>query len=462
MYTEDYRPQELSQISGQPKALKELVAWFNTWPEQKKAAILYGRAGVGKTSAVLALAREFDADVVELNASDQRNKDVIERIVGNAATSSTLDGSKKIIVLDEADNIYGKADYGGNQALSRIISKTQNPIVLIANEYWEIPQGIRRKAKMIEFRTLLPASIKKVLKRIAQKEDLDVSEATLQKIAKNANGDLRAALNDLESLTGDEYYNPRDTEVSIFKGLSSVFREHSADVREEFWNINQQPRESLLWIAENMPLVYETADCARGYYYLSRADIFLGRAFRRQYYKLWGYAMDLMTSGVSVARQGKYHFQRFRSPSYFKALARSRKDRNMRNAIHSKISEKCHCSTAEAKEYVIMMQALESEPKRAASLCRFFELENDEIAYIFKKGKKIVKTLESLDKIETEKKKKKFKEEKITKKLEKKESKKKKENKKSEKKGNKGKSENNKSKKKSKKYVEQKSLLEYS
>ncbi|MGD2247032.1 MAG: replication factor C large subunit [Candidatus Methanofastidiosia archaeon] len=457
MYTEEYRPQKLSEISGQPKALKELVAWFNTWPEQKKAAVLYGRAGIGKTSAILALANEFNADVVELNASDQRNKDVIERIVGNAATSSTLDGSRKIIVLDEADNIYGKADYGGNQALSKIISETRNPIILIANAYWEIPQGIRRKAKMIEFRTLLPASIKKVLKRVAQKEELNVSESTLQKISKNANGDLRAALNDLESLTGDEYYNPRDTEVSIFNGLSSVFREHSVTVREKFWSIDQQPRESLLWIAENMPLVYETGDCARGYYYLSRADIFLGRAFRRQYYKLWGYAMDLMTSGVSVARQGKYHFQRFRSPSYFTALAKSRKDRNMRSSIYSKIAEECHCSTSEAKEYVIMMQALESDPVRAASLCRFFELDDDEIAYIFKKENKILKAFEKLDKIKKEKRKKELKERKDTQKLENFDKKVEKRKKKSLKQPEK------KDKKESKqKYSEQKSLLDYS
>jgi replication factor C large subunit len=128
MYTEKYRPQKFTEIAGQPSALKELLSWFNTWPEQKKAAVLYGRAGVGKTSAVISLKNEFDADLIELNASDQRNKDIIDRIVGNAATSSTLDGSKKIILLDEADNIYGREDKGGNQALSHIIDKESHHI----------------------------------------------------------------------------------------------------------------------------------------------------------------------------------------------------------------------------------------------------------------------------------------------------------------------------------------------
>jgi replication factor C large subunit len=396
MYTEKYRPQKFTEIAGQPSALKELLSWFNTWPEQKKAAVLYGRAGVGKTSAVISLKNEFDADLIELNASDQRNKDIIDRIVGNAATSSTLDGSKKIILLDEADNIYGREDKGGNQALSHIIDKTRNPIILIANEYWEIPPGIRNKSKMIEFRTLLPASIVKVLRKVADEEDLDVSDEVLQEISSNVNGDLRAALNDLESLTSEKYYNARDTQTSIFQALSSVFRLQSADVRKEFFNLNQEPREVLLWVAENMPLVYEPQDAARAYYYLSRADVFLGRAFRNQYYKLWGYASDLMTSGVSVARSSRYHFQRFRSPSYFTALARSKKDRAMRDEIHHKISEKCHCSSREAEEYVIMMQALEKNPEKAAGLCRFFDLDEDEILYVFKKGEKILKALETV------------------------------------------------------------------
>jgi replication factor C large subunit len=396
MYTETYRPEALSEIVGQPKALKELLSWFNTWPEQKKAAVLYGRAGVGKTSAVIALSKEFNADLIELNASNQRNRDVIMRIVGNAATSSTLDGSRKIILLDEADNVYGREDKGGNQAVNKIIDITQNPIVLIANEYWEIPEGIRRKAKMIQFRTLLPASILKALKKIAEEEQLHVPISVLQNIAKNANGDLRAAINDLESVIDEKYYNPRDTQISIFQGLSSVFRLHSADVRKEFWNIDIGPREALLWISENTPFVYEPADTAKAYYYLSRADVFLGRVMRRQYYKLWAYAMDLMTSGVSIARAERYHFRRFQKPSYFAALARSKKDRTMKRGIYRKIAAKCHCSSHESQEYVMMMQALENQTERAAALCKFFGLDEDETLYTFKKGEKIARAMENL------------------------------------------------------------------
>ena len=404
MYTETYRPSQLSEIVGQPSAMKELVSWFNTWPNHKKVVILYGRAGVGKTSAVLALAQEVNADLVELNASDQRNKDVIWKKVGLAATSSTLlkDG-RRIILLDEADNVYGREDKGGYQAISEIIDITRNPIVLIANEYWEIPDSIRRKAKMIEFRALLPVSIAKALHRIITAEHMDISDAVIHEISKNANGDLRAALNDLESLTGPDYKNPRDTRPSIFSGLASIFRSQSADVRKEFWNIDMEPRETLLWIAENTPLVYDTADTARAFYYLSRADVFLGRVMRRQYYRFWAYASDLMTSGVSVSRMNRYHFQRFQKPSHFLNLARSRKDRNMKQAIYKKIGPKCHCSLDESSEYVRVLRSLEKNTTRAAELCQFFDFEEDEILYIFKKGEKILKALEVVQREQHEK-----------------------------------------------------------
>jgi replication factor C large subunit len=402
MYTETYRPSQLSEIVGQPKALKELLSWFNTWPDQKKVAILYGRAGVGKTSAVHALASEFGADLVELNASDQRNKDIILRKVGLAATTSTLSlNGKRIILLDEADNVYGREDKGGYQAISKIIAVTMNPIILIANEYWEIPDSIRRKSKMIEFRTLLPASIAKALRRIVREEHLDISKEMIETISKNAQGDLRAAINDLESLTDREYHNPRDSRPSIFTGLSSIFRSQSADVRREFWNIDMPPRDTLLWIAENVPLVYDAADTVRAFHYLSRADIFLSRTMRRQYYRFWAYASDLMTSGVSVARRNRYHFQRFQKPSLFAALARSRKDRTMRRSIHQKISPKCHCSLNESSEYIRVIQALERDTDRAAALCRFFEFEEEEILYIFKKGEKILQALEAIEKEQT-------------------------------------------------------------
>ena len=80
-FVEKYRPKSLSQIKGQADALRKLLFYVRKKP--KKAVILYGGVGVGKTSAVYALASDFNLEIIELNASDSRNKDSISSIIKN-------------------------------------------------------------------------------------------------------------------------------------------------------------------------------------------------------------------------------------------------------------------------------------------------------------------------------------------------------------------------------------------
>ena len=80
---------------GNLTATKQLRSWAEKWingaPEQK-AVLLHGPAGVGKTSTAHALATDMEWEVIELNASDQRTADAIERIAGSASRMGTLVG----------------------------------------------------------------------------------------------------------------------------------------------------------------------------------------------------------------------------------------------------------------------------------------------------------------------------------------------------------------------------------
>lgn len=116
---ERLRPNRLDDIVGNPRARAELRAWAESWrgdrPPAPRAAVLSGPAGVGKTTAALALASEYGWTLVEMNASDARNETAVEQVAGRAAITHTLaeplvgrERPRALILLDEADSLSGR------------------------------------------------------------------------------------------------------------------------------------------------------------------------------------------------------------------------------------------------------------------------------------------------------------------------------------------------------------------
>lgn len=359
--------------------------------------MLYGPTGTGKSAAAAALACDFGWDLIEMNASDQRTLAEVKRVAGAAAASGTLfggPGSKRLVVLDEADNIHGNADRGGYSAIKALVAETRNPLILIANDKDAIPWEIRAGCQMVAFNKLSQEAILKELEKILHAENIEFEPIAANVIAETARGDLRAAVNDLQTLAAgkrhltirDVTLYRRDQETNVRDFLSKLLDVSSADeARKLLWALDMPPDDALAWIAENVPLmVMDPSDRVKVYDAISRADIFLGRARRGQAYRLWSYASDLMSAGVGLSRGESVKPAKPQLPSHIRRYSRTRIDRAVRDAVARKVGARCHTSARMVRKDVLpyLKFVFKHDKKAAAAISGELELTEAEAGFL--------------------------------------------------------------------------------
>ncbi len=379
-WAEKYRPQSLKDVAGNPSATREFEAWATSWERgspKRKAVILAGDSGIGKTSAAHALARDFGWGVIEMNASDTRNATAVREVATRGALYETFtdegdfirhqEGGRKLIILDEADNLFGRQDYGGIGAITDTIRKAQQPIALIVNDLYELTRrssSLKRLCDTIKFRKPRQSTVAKILRDIARSEGVDVDSAVLEYVAERSNGDIRSAINDLQSLAvGREAVREkdllslgyRDERKEVFEVLREIFRSSSfEDARRAAREVDEDPERLIMWIDENLPFEYrDPEDLARGLHRLGRADEYLGRVRRERQYGMWRYAGDLMTGGTAVARRKDPAGGRYRFPLWLAKMSRTRGLRATVDSILGKLGLAAHLSKRGTREYLL-------------------------------------------------------------------------------------------------------------
>ncbi|WP_115864583.1 replication factor C large subunit [Halorussus litoreus] len=369
-WTEKYRPTTLSELRGNNKARDQLQEWAETWDDHREAAILHGSPGVGKTSAAHALANDMGWPTIELNASDTRTADVVDQIAGEAAKSGTLtqqaqgEIGRRLVVMDEADNLHGNVDRGGSRAITGVVKDAGQPMVLIANEFYDMSNTLRNACQEIEFRDVSARSIVPALRHICKQEGIEYEKDALQAIAEKNDGDLRSAVNDLQAIAETserltaadvEVTGERDRTSGVFDFLDAVFKEEDAQgALQESYDVDETPDDLLNWVEDNVPKDYEGRELATAYEFLSNADKWLGRVRATQDYSYWRYAGDNVAAGVAAARDGqKGGWTRYGPPSYWRKLGSSRASRNKRDYVARKIAESDGVSMSTARREIV-------------------------------------------------------------------------------------------------------------
>lgn len=384
---EKYRVAKFSEIIGQDIAIQELKNFYKTFP-MRKAVILNGPAGTGKTSLAIALANEYDLELFELNASDLRNKSSLEAVLKPSLEQRSIVKKSKLILMDEADGIT-TSDRGGLPELIALISKTNYPIIITTNDVWQRKFSLlRQKCKIINVKELKENDIKKILIKVLHKENKKIQFETIDLISKQARGDVRSSLNDLQSIidVGEEEYiseiSEREKQDSIFNALKKLFQSSSYEkIITLFDNLELQLDEISLWIEENIPEEYKGIELVRAFDALSKADIFKGRIYRQQHWRFLVYQNFFLTAGISSVNKNKnIRFISYKRPSRILKIWLSNQKNQKKKSITNKYARYCHMSIKKANKESYLLPFLITNLD--SKIMKNMDLDEKDIEYI--------------------------------------------------------------------------------
>lgn len=295
MWSEKYRPATLEDMIGNDEARGKLILWLKRWKAGGKAALLVGPPGTGKTTTVHLTAEKLGMNLIELNASDTRTRERLSKKLGEAVSSTNLFGERSLIFLDEVDGLAGRADYGAIDFIKEAVRNSENPVVMAANDpESDQVRKLGRSTVKIQFVKPQPDVVEKRLVKIARREGLEATSPELADIVEAANGDIRAAINFLQSGIPAR----KDEELTAAQSVNGFFE--ATNEKEALGMLRAypgQPRDKLrdIFTAVVRSKVHEDRKAA-ALDALSKADIVMGKIMRGRDWRLLRYLDPMLAS----------------------------------------------------------------------------------------------------------------------------------------------------------------------
>ncbi len=406
LWVEKYRPKKIEDVVGNDEAKALFLEWLKNKRHTKKAVLLSGPAGVGKTALILAASREFGFTAVEMNASDTRSEKAINAVAKPATSYKSLDsftGERNntlgnVLFLDEVDGIAGNEDRGGVNAIIKIIEQSLVPVIMAANDP-EIDKlrPLKRTCLLVRFQQVRIPLIIALLQKICLLEHVQAEFEALERIAQNSKGDVRSAINDLQSLSEENHIltlqdtvmlSSRNKDISMDDTLRGFFSSSAiADVSRLLSYSNIDYDDFLLSVADNLPKRYtEPGELAKAFDFVSQADMFRGRIGTENWHLL-KYFFNELAQAASVNPESYKSFTLITPPIRIITLFWTKGKRTNLNSICRKIGTQCHVSIETAKHDFVPYIKLILQKQRSNPLAAWFKFTPEEVDFLIKMGR---------------------------------------------------------------------------
>ena len=250
--------------------------------------------------------------MVELNASDLRNKINLEAIINPILLNNSIFGKRMLLFLDEVDGISGRDDYGGMPFLSNILKNADVPIIMASNSKSYKMKDIIKNSKLVEFRPLSSFASYMLLQNVMRMERKHLESSEQFKIINQSRGDARTLLNTLQARLEGEVNSDGNTgtELSIEECINKFFTLTDISQAKQLlitssirystpkYGFTSEERSKDFINALYTSIVssernIQSDDLANMLEKLSEIDLFINRIYEKRNWSLLRYANDL-------------------------------------------------------------------------------------------------------------------------------------------------------------------------
>ncbi|KAJ1962217.1 DNA replication factor C complex subunit Rfc1 [Dipsacomyces acuminosporus] len=234
LWVDKYKPTKLKELCGHKNVAKEIITWLGWWASgtipDKRAVLISGPPGIGKTTTAHLVAKIAGFSVLELNASEARSKNMLARLLGSTISNRSIrefdrkalaeqeeeeekflddkdvqdvfkqSGAKRtVVIMDEIDGMSG-GDRGGSTELIQLVKRTKIPIICICNDR-QSPKvrSLANYCEDLRFRRPTEAQMRARINTIAFRENLKIEPNAITQLVQSTHNDIRQIINLLSS-----------------------------------------------------------------------------------------------------------------------------------------------------------------------------------------------------------------------------------------------------------------------